>query len=173
MIAERIDEDEAEKNGDAFVWKGEPGIRVSATRGDGVDDLEARVMEKLPFSRPFYDEDQITDRSERFLAAELVREALTERLHQELPYAITVEIEQFKREGKLLNIGAVIWVERDSQKQIVIGKGGSALKQVGSQARRAMEELFEQKVFLQTWVKVSKDWTRSQKALERFGYGEG
>ena len=83
-----------------------------------------------------------------------------------------MEIEQFKREGSLLNIGAVIWVERDSQKQIVIGKGGQALKQIGSQARRAMEELFEQKVFLQTWVKVSKDWTRSQKALERFGYGE-
>lgn len=147
-------------------------MMICATRGDGVDDLEARVMDKLPFSRPFYDEDQITDRSERFLAAELVREALTERLHQELPYALTVEIEQFKREGSLLNIGAVIWVERDSQKQIVIGKGGQALKQIGSQARRAMEELFEQKVFLQTWVKVSKDWTRSQKALERFGYGE-
>ena len=147
-------------------------MMICATRGDGVDDLEARVMDKLPFSRPFYDEDQITDRSERFLAAELVREALTERLHQELPYALTVEIEQFKREGSLLNIGAVIWVERDSQKQIVIGKGGRALKQIGSQARRAMEELFEQKVFLQTWVKVSKDWTRSQKALERFGYGE-
>ena len=147
-------------------------MMICATRGDGVDDLEAKVMDKLPFSRPFYDEDQITDRSERFLAAELVREALTERLHQELPYALTVEIEQFKREGSLLNIGAVIWVERDSQKQIVIGKGGQALKQIGSQARRAMEELFEQKVFLQTWVKVSKDWTRSQKALERFGYGE-
>lgn len=147
-------------------------MMICATRGDGVDDLEAKVMDKLPFSRPFYDEDQITDRSERFLAAELVREALTERLHQELPYALTVEIEQFKREGSLLNIGAVIWVERDSQKQIVIGKGGRALKQIGSQARRAMEELFEQKVFLQTWVKVSKDWTRSQKALERFGYGE-
>jgi len=147
-------------------------MMICATRGDGVDDLEARVMDKLPFSRPFYDEDQITDRSERFLAAELVWEALTERLHQELPYALTVEIEQFKREGSLLNIGAVIWVERDSQKQIVIGKGGRALKQIGSQARRAMEELFEQKVFLQTWVKVSKDWTRSQKALERFGYGE-
>ena len=147
-------------------------MMICATRGDGVDDLEAKVMDKLPFSRPFYDEDQITDRSERFLAAELVREALTERVHQELPYALTVEIEQFKREGSLLNIGAVIWVERDSQKQIVIGKGGQALKQIGSQARRAMEELFEQKVFLQTWVKVSKDWTRSQKALERFGYGE-
>ena len=97
---------------------------ISATRGEGVDDLEAEVMQALPFSHPFYDEDQITDRSERFLAAELIREALTERLHRELPYALTVEIEQFKRDGGLINISAVIWVERQSQKQITIGKGG-------------------------------------------------
>ena len=109
---------------------------------------------------------------ERFLAAELVREALTERLHQELPYALTVEIESFKREEGVLRIGAIIWVERESQKQIAIGKGGKVLKQVGSQARRAMEELFEDKVFLQTWVKVSKDWTRSERSLERFGYDD-
>jgi GTP-binding protein Era len=145
-------------------------LMISAKHGDGVADLERRVIECLPFSQPFYDEDQITDRSERFLAAELVREALTERLHQELPYALTVEIEHFMREGGLLRIGAIIWVERDSQKQIVIGRGGKALKQVGSQARRAMEELFDDKVFLQTWVKVSKDWTRSERSLERFGY---
>jgi GTP-binding protein Era len=147
-------------------------MMISATRGDGVEDLEALVLEKLPFSRPYFDEDQITDRSERFLAAELLRESLTERLHQELPYALTVEIEQFKREGGLLRISAIIWVERDSQKQIVIGKGGTALKQIGSRTRRALEELFAEKVFLQTWVKVSKDWTRSERSLERFGYGE-
>ena len=147
-------------------------LMISATRGDGIDDLEAVVLEHLPFSRPFYDEDQITDRSERFLAAELIREALTERLHQELPYALTVEIEEFSREGKLLRIGAIIWVERDSQKQIVIGQGGRALKQVGRRARGDMETLFDQKVFLRTWVKVSKDWTRSQRSLARFGYGE-
>ncbi len=147
-------------------------LLVSALNGEGIDDLEARVLECLPFSRPFYDEDQITDRSERFLAAELVREALTERLHQELPYALTVEIESFKREGGLLSIGAVIWVERESQKQIVIGKGGQALRQAGSRARHSMEELFGQKVFLSTFVKVSKDWTRKQGQLERFGYGE-
>jgi GTP-binding protein Era len=145
---------------------------VSALKGDGVEDIERKVMEVLPFSRPFYDEDQITDRSERFLAAEMVREALTERLHQELPYAIAVQIENFKREGGVLRIGAIVWVERDSQKQIVIGKGGSALKQVGSQARRALEELFGEKVFLQTWVKVSRDWTRSEQMLGRMGYDE-
>jgi GTP-binding protein Era len=145
-------------------------LLISAKQGDGVADLESRVTAMLPFSRPFYDEDQITDRSERFLAAELLREALTERLHQELPYALTVEIEQFSREENLLRISAIIWVERESQKQIAIGKDGKALKQVGSQARKAMEELFGSKVFLKTFVKVSKDWSRSEKLLEKFGY---
>ena len=88
-------------------------LMISAKNGSGVDELEKRVMEKLPFSRPFYDEDQFTDRSERFLAAEMVREQLTLRLHQELPYALTVQIEEFKREKGLLTIGAIIWVERD------------------------------------------------------------
>jgi GTP-binding protein Era len=159
FIAETVDSD-------AF----EQVLLISAKQGDGVADLESRVTNMLPFSRPFYDEDQITDRSERFLAAELLREALTERLHQELPYALTVEIEQFSREQNLLRISAIIWVERDSQKQIAIGKGGKALKQVGSQARKAMEELFGSKVFLKTFVKVSKDWSRSEKLLEKFGY---
>jgi GTP-binding protein Era len=147
-------------------------LMISASRGDGVADLESLVLDKLPFSRPFYDEEQITDRSERFLAAELVREALIERLHQELPYATTVEIEQFGREGRLLRIAAIIWVERDSQKQIVIGKGGSTLKQIGSRARRSLEEVFGERVFLQTWVKVSKDWTRKETQLQKFGYGQ-
>jgi len=143
---------------------------VSALKGDGVDAIEERVLGALPFSMPYYDEEQITDRSERFLAAELLREALTLRLHQELPYALTVEIEKFQRDADLLHIAAIIWVERDSQKQIVIGKGGKVLKQVGAQARQAMEELLGDRVFLQTWVKVSKDWTRSDRSLERFRY---
>jgi GTP-binding protein Era len=145
---------------------------ISAIKGNGVADLEALVMKSLPFSRPFYDEDQITDRSERFLAAEMIREALTERLHQELPYALTVEIESFKRDGGLVRIGAVIWVERESQKQITIGKGGQVLKQIGSQARRALEELLDSKVFLQTFVKVSKDWSRKEKMIAKFGYDD-
>jgi GTP-binding protein Era len=147
-------------------------LMISATKGDGVEDLEGLVMKHMPFSRPYYDEDQITDRSERFLAAEMIREALTERLHQELPYSLTVEIESFKRDDSLVHVSAIIWVERESQKQITIGKGGTVLKQVGSQARRAMEELFDSRVFLQTFVKVSKDWTRSEKLMEKFGYDE-
>lgn len=145
-------------------------MMISAKKGSGVKELEKQVLQKLPFSRPFYDEDQFTDRSERFLAAEMIREQLTIRLHQELPYALTVQIEEFKRKGKLLTIGAIIWVERDSQKQITIGKKGIVLKQVGSKARMVLEELFGEKIFLRLWVKVSRDWSDNIKLIERFGY---
>jgi GTP-binding protein Era len=145
---------------------------ISARDGDGVSDLEGLVLSLLPFSRPFYDEDQCTDRSERFLAAEFIREQLMLRLNQELPYATTVEIEEFKREPGLLRIGAIIWVEREGQKHIVIGKGGQVLKQVGSKARTALEELFECKVFLRTWVKVGKDWSDDETLLRQLGFDE-
>jgi len=145
-------------------------MMVSARNGSGVDELEKQVLDRLPFSRPYYDEDQFTDRSERFLAAEMIREQLTLRLHQELPYALTVQIEEYKRKGGLLTVGAIIWVERESQKQITIGKNGAVLKQVGSGARAALEELLGEKVFLRLWVKVSKDWSDSEKLIERFGY---
>ena len=145
-------------------------MMISAKKGSGVEELEKQVLRKLPFSRPFYDEDQFTDRSERFLAAEMIREQLTMRLHQELPYALTVQIEEFKRKGNLLTIGAIIFVERDTQKQITIGKKGIVLKQVGSKARIVLEELFGEKIFLRLWVKVSRDWSDSDKLIERFGY---
>ena len=131
-------------------------------------DLERAVLTYLPFSRPLYEEDEFTDRSERFLAAELVREQLMLRLHQELPYSIAVEIEEFKREEGLLRIGAVVWVEREGQKQIVIGRGGGVLKQVGSQARHGMEQFFGEKVFLRLWVKVSRDWSDDERASYNF-----
>jgi len=145
---------------------------IAAKSGDGVERLEEKVLSALPFSRPFYDEDQFTDRSERFLASELIREQLMMRLHQELPYALTVEIEEFKREEGILRIGAIVWVERKGQKQIVIGKGGDVLKFVGTKARHAMQELFEVKVFLRLWVKVSRDWSDNERALRQFGYDE-
>jgi len=145
-------------------------LMVSAKNGSGVEELEKQVLDRLPFSRPYYDEDQFTDRSERFLAAEMVREQLTLRLHQELPYALTVQIEEFKRREGLLTVGAIIWVERESQKQITIGKKGAVLKQVGSGARAALEELLGEKVYLRLWVKVSKDWSDNEKLIERFGY---
>ena len=145
-------------------------LMVAARNGDGVTDLERTVLRSLPFSRPFYDEDQFTDRSERFLAGELIREQLMQRLHQELPYALTVEIEEFKRNGGMLRIGAIIWVEREGQKQIVIGKGGKVLKQVGTGARHELQELFGEKIFVRLWVKVSRDWSDSERALRQFGY---
>jgi len=145
-------------------------LMVSAKNGSGVEELEKQVLDRLPFSRPYYDEDQFTDRSERFLAAEMIREQLTLRLHQELPYALTVQIEEFKRRDGLLTVGAIIWVERESQKQITIGKKGAVLKQVGSGARAALEELLGEKVYLRLWVKVSKDWSDNEKLIERFGY---
>ena len=147
-------------------------LMVAARNGDGVADLERTVLQSLPFSRPFYDEDQFTDRSERFLAGELIREQLMQRLHQELPYALTVEIEEFKRNDDMLRIGAIIWVERDGQKQIVIGKGGKVLKQVGTGARHELQELFGEKVFIRLWVKVSRDWSDSERALRQFGYDD-
>jgi len=145
---------------------------IAAKSGNGVGVLEDKVMQSLPFSRPFYDEDQFTDRSERFLAAELIREQLMLRLHQELPYSLTVEIEEFKREDRLLRIGAIVWVERKGQKQIVIGKGGDVLKFVGTQARHALQELFDEKIFLRLWVKVSHDWSDNERALRQFGYSD-
>jgi len=145
-------------------------LMIAARTGDGVADLESRVFEALPFSRPLYDEEQFTDRSERFLVAELVREQLMQRLHQELPYVLTVEIEEFRRESNVLRIGAIIWVERAGQKQIVIGKGGTVLKQVGTAARHEIEELLGEKVFLRLWVKVSRDWSDDERALRQFGF---
>jgi GTPase len=130
------------------------------------------VQKLLPLSLPLYPQDQITDRSERFIAAELVREKLMRRLGQELPYALAVEIEEFVEEGRMLKIGALIWVERDSQKAIVIGKGGAGLKAIGKQARIDMENIFGRKVFLQLWVKVKDKWADDERALRGLGYSE-
>lgn len=147
-------------------------LLVSAKTGDGIDDLERFVSDSLPYSHPFFSEDQITDRSERFLASEFIREQLTQRLHQELPYVLTVEIERFERTAGILKIGAVIWVERPGQKHIVIGKGGNVLKQAGSGARAALEAFFGEKVFLETWVKVGKGWSNDDRLLKKLGYDE-
>ncbi len=145
-------------------------LMVSALRGQGIDDLEKRLISHLPFSQPFYDADTITDRSERFLAAEFIREQLTRNLHQELPYSTTVTIDQFVQDGELKRISATIWVERKSQKGMVIGKQGRTLKLVGSEARRNLQQLYDNKVFLQLWVKVKDGWSDDERALQSFGY---
>jgi len=145
-------------------------VPLSAQSGSNVEELERTVVRYLPEAAPMFPEDQITDRSERFLAAEMVREKLMRELGQELPYAVTVEIEQFKEEEGLLRIGALIWVERDSQKRIVIGKKGEQLKEIGRQARIDMERLFGEKVFLQLWVKVKEGWSDNERLLNTLGY---
>ncbi|MCP5133839.1 MAG: GTPase Era, partial [Gammaproteobacteria bacterium] len=126
----------------------------------------------LPVQDFLFPEDQITTVSERFFAAELIREKLTRLLREELPYALTVEIEQFVEEGRLVRIHAVIWVERASQKGIVIGEKGTVLREVGRQTREDLERLFGRKVFLETWVKVREGWSDDERALRSLGYGD-
>lgn len=145
---------------------------IAARRGDGVPALLDELVDMLPQGEAGYAADEYTDRSERFLAAELIREQLMLQLAAELPYSTAVEIENFEDAGDITRIGAVIWVERDSQKAIVIGAGGSQLKKVGSSARRAMERLFERKVFLELWVRVRDSWSDDAAALRQFGYSE-
>ncbi len=147
-------------------------IPISASNGENIESLETMVTLLLPASPAFFPEDQITDKSERFIAAELVREKLMMRLGQEIPYSLTVEIEQFKLEKEVLHINALIWVERDNQKTIVIGKNGEMLKAVGKQARLEMEKMFEKKVFLKLWVKVKDKWADDERALQNLGYTE-
>ena len=145
---------------------------VSALKRNGLEQLVKDMLALLPEAPPMFGEDEITDRSQRFMAGELVREQLMRQLGNELPYATTVEIERFAEEEGLLRIGAVIWVERESQKSIVIGKGGARLKEIGSKARLQMERMFDAKVFLETWVRVREGWSGDAAALKAFGYNE-
>lgn len=147
-------------------------IPLSALRGDQVDVLETAVIRHLPEGPPLYPEDQITDRSERFLAAELIREKLMLRLRAELPYALTVAVERFERSEELLSIDAVIWLEREQQKAIVIGRQGVMLKEIGRAARLELERQFGMKVFLNLWAKVRRGWSDNEHALRSLGYGE-
>jgi GTP-binding protein Era len=145
---------------------------VAARRGDGVKALLDDVVSRLPEGAAVYGDDEMTDRSERFLAAEFVREQLMLRLSAELPYAAAVEIERFEDSGGVARIGAVIWVEREGQKAIVIGAGGANLKAIGTAARRAMERMFGRRVFLELWVRVRESWSDDEAMLKRLGYGE-
>ncbi len=145
---------------------------VSAMKSKGLEALVRDLVSLMPLSPPVYGEDEITDRSQRFLAGELVREQLMLRLGEELPYSTTVEIEKFEEDGELLRIAAVVWVEREGQKPIVIGKGGERMKAISTGARAGMESLFGRKVFLETWCKVREGWSDDEAALRRFGYSD-
>lgn len=145
---------------------------VSALKSKGLDVLVKDLLYLMPESAPLYGEDEITDRSERFLAGELVREQLMLRLGEELPYSTTVEIERFEEDGEMLRIAAIVWVEREGQKPIVIGKGGERMKAISTGARMGMERLFGRKVFLETWCRVREGWSDDEAALRRFGYSD-
>jgi len=147
-------------------------VPLSARTGDQVQLLEDRALALLPEGERVFPDDQLTDRSERFFAAELLREQLTRRYAQELPYAVTVDIERFEDQGGRYLIHALIWVERESQKAIVIGRGGEALKATASEARREMQRMFGCPVHLEVWVKVKQSWSSDEAALASLGYGE-
>ena len=145
-------------------------VPVSARDGGNVEELVGSVLRKLPEGDAIFPDDQITDRSERFFAAELLREQLIRRYHRELPYSVTVEIERFEEvEGRYI-IGAVIWVERDSQRAILLGKGGEAMKQTAMAARKAMNDFFQTRVHLEVWIKVKKSWSSDEASLISLGY---
>ena len=143
---------------------------ISAQERFGVAQLFDAIKEALPVGPPFFPKDQLTDKSERFFVNEIIREKILLNYDKEIPYSVEVEVESFKEEDKLIRIEAVIYCERDSQKGIIIGKAGSALKRVGSQARKDIEDFFQKQVFLQLFVKVDRDWRSNTGRLRHYGY---
>jgi GTP-binding protein Era len=148
-------------------------VPISAIKGSGVDTVRELCLKALPLGEFWFPEDHITDRSSRFMASEIIREKLIRFTGDELPYSTTVEIEQFKMDNKgIIHINALVLVERESQKRMVIGNRGERLKTIGQEARRDMENLFDTKVFLETWVKVKSGWADDERALRSLGYGD-
>ncbi|MDF1575109.1 MAG: GTPase Era [Bacteroidales bacterium] len=145
-------------------------IPISALEKFNVDSVFRRILELLPESPPYYPKDALTDKSERFFAGEMIREKILLYYKQEIPYAVEVEVESFKEEDRLIRISALIYVERDSQKGILIGNRGLALKKVGKESRLDMESFFQKKVFLELRVKVKKDWRNNERFIKNFGY---
>ncbi|GLX85036.1 GTPase Era [Thalassotalea loyana] len=148
-------------------------IPISAKKSENIDAIKEQCFKALPESDWWFPEDYITDRSSRFMASEIMREKLMRFTGDELPYSTTVEIEQFKVDEKgILHINALVLVERNSQKRMIIGNKGEKLKVIGQEARRDMQELFDRKVFLETWVKVKSGWADDERALRSLGYGD-
>ena len=145
-------------------------LPISAKNKFGVDMLLKRIQKLLPESPAFFDKDQLTDKPARFFVSEIIREKILLYYDKEIPYAVEVRVERFKETEKNIHINAVIYVERDSQKGIIIGHQGIALKKVSTEARKALEKFFDKSVYLETFVKVDKDWRSSQKELDSFGY---
>ena len=175
VVVNKIDISDQEKVGGLLRWWQETlpkaqVIPISARERFNLESVLQAVQAALPVAPPWFDKDQFTDRNLRFFASEIIREKILENYDQEVPYSCEVVVESFKEGRQRYDIGAVIYVMRDSQKGILIGKGGSALKKVGTEARIEMEDFFQKKVFLELFVKVNENWRESRGALRKFGY---
>ena len=147
-------------------------LPLSAKTGYQIDQLREAIYQRLPEQSHFYDADQITDRSERFMAAELIREKLMRQFSDELPYQVAVEIESFNHQGHVIHINALIWVEREGQKKIIIGRAGEQIKKIGTDARKDIETMIEKKVMLKLWVKVKSSWSDDERMLKSLGFDD-
>ena len=152
------------------IFPGASVFPVSAREKFNLKPVLDRIIELLPENPPFFPKDELTDRSERFFMQEIIREKILLHYQKEIPYSTEVEVEEFKEEDNMLRIRSIIYVERDSQKGIIIGKGGEALKRVGTEARQEAEEFFGRKIFLELYVKVAREWRDKESSLRKFGY---
>ena len=175
LLINQIDQSDPHKLGDIVekwhsLLPNAEILTISAKNKFGVDMLLKRIKELLPESPAFFDKDQLTDKPARFFVSEIIREKILLYYDKEIPYAVEVRVERFKEDDTRIHINAVIYVERDSQKGIIIGHQGVALKKVNTESRKALEKFFGKKIFLETFVKVDKDWRSSQRELDAFGY---
>lgn len=175
LLINKIDQSDPKKLGDIVekwhsLLPNADILPISAKNKFGVDMLLKRIKELLPESPAFFDKDQLTDKPARFFVSEIIREKILLYYDKEIPYAVEVRVERFKEDDTRIHINAVIYVERDSQKGIIIGHQGVALKKVNTESRKALEKFFGKKIFLETFVKVDKDWRSSQRELDAFGY---
>lgn len=175
LLINKIDESDQKTLGNLVTkWHGllpnAEILPISAKNKFGVDILLKRVHELLPESPTFFDKDQLTDKPAKFFVSEIIREKILRYYDKEIPYSVEVVIERFKEDDRQIHISAIIYVERSSQKGIIIGHQGMALKKVSTEARKSLERFFDKKIFLETFVKVDKDWRNSQKELKHFGY---
>lgn len=175
LLINKIDQSDPKKLGDIVekwhsLLPNAEIIPISAKNKFGTDMLLKRIKELLPESPAFFDKDQLTDKPARFFVSEIIREKILLYYDKEIPYSVEVRVERFKEDEKRIHINAVIYVERDSQKGIIIGHQGIALKKVNTESRKALEKFFDKKIFLETFVKVDKDWRSSQRELDAFGY---